>query len=519
MLFNSYIFIFAFLPIIFLMYFLLAQYKGGESAITLLVIASLFFYGWWNPIYLLLIIFSIGINYFLGESIVHNIKASKKQQTKFLLTSGILFNIGLLGYFKYTNFIIFNANAIFGLDIHINQIILPLAISFFTFQQIAYLIDTYKGITQEFKFTHYALFVTFFPQLIAGPIVHHKEMLPQFMKIDNLKPQLENVIIGLSIFAIGLFKKVVLADGIAQYSTQIFTAASTGETMSFFIAWGGALTYTFQLYFDFSAYSDMAIGISRIFGILLPLNFYSPYKSLNIIEFWRRWHMTLSRFLRDYVYFSLGGNRKGNFRRYINLLITMLLGGLWHGAGGTFLLWGGMHGSYLLINHWWRSVFKKGVQSNIGRSIAWVITMLSVVVAWVPFRAESMEGTMAFFRAMFGGNGLLRSHISEGGIALAEVIGSSSISFGAMFNEGIVSGKGAAWILVLLLFVVWLPNTQQIMRRYKPALQIYKNEIKRMDYLWLEWRPLGLWAIFYSLVFMFAMFNLSSASEFLYFQF
>ena len=330
MLFNSYIFIFAFLPITFSIYFILAKYKSGEMAISFLVIASLFFYGWWNPIYLALIILSISVNYFVGEAIVRSRTISKNRHTKALFISGLLFNLGLLAYFKYANFIIENTNTFLGLDTQISQIVLPLAISFFTFQQLAYLIDAYKGITKEFKFSHYVLFVTFFPQLIAGPIVHHKEMLPQFMQADSMKPRFENVIIGLSIFILGLFKKVVLADGIAQYSTPVFDSALTGNTISFFVAWGGSLAYSFQLYFDFSGYSDMAIGIARIFGILLPLNFSSPYKSLNIIEFWHRWHMTLSRFLRDYVYFTLGGNRKGSFRRYINLLTTMLLGGLWH---------------------------------------------------------------------------------------------------------------------------------------------------------------------------------------------
>jgi len=319
MLFNSYIFIFAFLPITFSIYFILAKYKSGEMAISFLVVASLFFYGWWNPIYLALIMLSISVNYFIGEAIVRSRTISKNRHTKFLFISGLIFNLGLLAYFKYANFIIENINLVFGFTSQINKIILPLAISFFSFQQVAYLVDTYKGITKEFKFTHYVLFVTFFPQLIAGPIVHHKEMLPQFMKLDNMKPKLDNIVIGVNIFALGLFKKVVLADGIAQYSSPVFNAALTGEPMSLFVAWGGALAYTFQLYFDFSGYSDMAIGITRMFGIRLPLNFFSPYKSLSIIEFWRRWHITLSRFLRDYVYFSLGGNRKGKTRRYINL--------------------------------------------------------------------------------------------------------------------------------------------------------------------------------------------------------
>ena len=510
----SYQFIFFFLPLTIFGFYLLDILGGRRFFVYFLIGVSLFFYGYWNPVYLGLLLFSVIFNYGIGELLS---RVVSKAKSKLVLCFGVTVNLGLLSYYKYTDFFIGTVNGLLDSDLTFQYILLPLAISFFTFQQISYLVDVFRGDVKKAGFMHYFLFVTFFPQLIAGPIVHHKEMLPQFEGLRGIR--ITNLSIGVTVFAIGLFKKVVLADGIAVYSTPVFDFAESGGVLTFFDAWFGSIAYSLQLYFDFSGYSDMAIGMARMFGIRLPLNFNSPYKALSIIDFWRRWHMTLSRFLRDYLYIPLGGGRKGSVRRYINLMVTMILGGLWHGAGGTFLLWGGMHGSYLLINHWWRSVFKKGVQSNIGRSIAWVITMLSVVVAWVPFRAESMEGTMAFFRAMFGGNGLLRSHISEGGIALAEVIGSSSISFGAVFNEGIVSGKGAAWILVLLLFVVWLPNTQQIMRRYKPALQIYKNEIKRMDYLWLEWRPLGLWAIFYSLVFMFAMFNLSSASEFLYFQF
>ncbi|NOR80413.1 MAG: MBOAT family protein, partial [Methyloprofundus sp.] len=411
MLFNSYIFIFAFLPITFAIYFLLAKYKNGEAAIVFLGLASLFFYGWWNPIYLILMLFSIGVNYVIGETIVRCRAVNKLHKTKLLLIFGIVFNLGLLGYFKYVNFMIETTNILFSLDIQLDQIILPLAISFFTFQQLAYLIDAYKGITEEFKFSHYVLFVTFFPQLIAGPIVHHKEMLPQFMQLDSMKPRLENIIIGLNIFTLGVFKKVVLADGIAQYSSPVFTAAAAGEPMSFFVAWGGALAYTFQLYFDFSGYSDMAIGIARMFGIQLPLNFSSPYKSLNIIEFWRRWHITLSRFLRDYVYFPLGGNRKGNARRYINLFSTMLLGGLWHGAGWTFIFWGGLHGFYLVINHAWKFITQKAKldflnQQPLWRAFCWVLTFISIVNAWVFFRATTFSSAVEILKGMYGFNGI-----------------------------------------------------------------------------------------------------------------
>lgn len=525
MLFNSYIFIFAFLPSTFAVYFLLAKYKNGEAAIIFLVIASLFFYGWWNPFYLILILFSIGVNYFIGETIVRNRAIAKVQKTKYLLSCGIIFNLGLLGYFKYANFIIENTNVLFGFDVHLEQIVLPLAISFFTFQQVAYLIDAYKGITKEFRFSHYVLFVTFFPQLIAGPIVHHKEMLPQFMKLDSMKPQLENVIIGLSIFALGLFKKVVIADGVAQYSTPIFDAATAGEVMSFFVAWGGALAYSFQLYFDFSGYSDMAIGIARMFGILLPLNFSSPYKSLNIIEFWRRWHMTLSRFLRDYVYFTLGGNRKGNMRRYVNLVITMLLGGLWHGAGWTFLFWGGLHGVYLIINHAWHYI-KKYLkiefldQQPLWRVFCWFLTFTSIVNAWVFFRATTFNSALEILKGMYGFNGIALPN------AILARMGSLSNFF---IDLGVTTYIGGGsqfiftylWVIILLFFALIMPNTQQIMKSFS-GQKTGKGNALFDDGIFpnlLTFYYSTTWAFIMATTMIVAIFGLTRVSEFLYFQF
>jgi D-alanyl-lipoteichoic acid acyltransferase DltB (MBOAT superfamily) len=293
-LFNSAEFIFLFLPISLLLFFYLAKRRGNEAAIAGLVASSLFFYGWWNPSYLILLSTSMVLNYQLGKHLGRNNK-------KKLLFVGVFLNLAAIAYFKYAGFIVFNLNAVTGESWDLGNIILPLAISFFTFQQIAYLVDSYKGITKEYSFLHYTLFVSFFPQLIAGPIVHHKDMLPQFSSIKRYQVNSANFKIGLTIFAIGLFKKTVLADGIAVYANPIFTIADTGGNVDLFMAWGGTLAYTFQLYFDFSGYSDMAIGIARLFGIILPLNFYSPYKAANISEFWRRWHITLSHFLRDYV--------------------------------------------------------------------------------------------------------------------------------------------------------------------------------------------------------------------------
>ena len=291
------------------------------------------------------------------------------------------------------------------------KILLPLAISFFTFQQIAYLIDAYRYETQEYNFLHYCLFVTFFPQLIAGPIVRHKEMLPQFSKDKIYKLHYKHIAIGLAIFAIGLFKKVIFADGIAIYATPVFMLAETEAAMTFFEAWGGALAYTLQLYFDFSGYSDMAVGIGFMFGIKLPINFNSPYKATSIIDFWRRWHITLSRFLRDYLYVALGGSRKGKVRRFVSVFLTMLLGGIWHGAGWTFVFWGLLHGFYLLVNHMWRKVtmdvFKWSHKIGIVElTIYRVLTLFAIVIGWVYFRAESFTGANHMILTMLGVHGV-----------------------------------------------------------------------------------------------------------------
>ena len=353
MLFNSEIFLFLFLPLTLLVFYLLGHFGKIKLALASLVIASLLYYGWWKPIYLPLILGSMTVNYGLGYLIQ---KLQRSGATgKATLVVGIVFNLGLLGYFKYANFFVDNLNALSGDDWKLAPILLPLAISFFTFQQIAYLVDVHQKKAQEVDLLRYALFVTFFPQLIAGPIVHHSEMMPQFANKNIGRFQLANLITGGMIFAIGLFKKVVLADNIAPYATAVFNASAEGNSVPFVDAWTGVLAYTFQIYFDFSGYSDMAIGLGRMVGICLPLNFNSPYKATGIIDFWRRWHMTLSRFLRDYLYIPLGGNRMGPSRRYVNMITVMLLGGLWHGAGWNFVIWGALHGVYLGVNHAWRS--------------------------------------------------------------------------------------------------------------------------------------------------------------------
>jgi len=394
MLFNSYEFIFVFLPITFFIYFYLNHKRLTEASKGFLVCSSLFFYSWWNVAYLPIILSSMVFNYVIGRSLNKRCKDKGKGfSKKSTLTFGIIFNLSLLGYFKYTDFLIENFNLAFSSDADLLHLALPLAISFFTFQQIAYLVDSYRQETKEYDFLNYALFVTFFPQLIAGPIVHHKEMMPQFAKTRNKVKNYRNIAMGLFIFSIGLFKKVVIADTFSVWATAGFDVATT---LNLFEAWATSLSYTFQLYFDFSGYTDMAIGLALLFNIRLPVNFNSPYKATNIQDFWRRWHITLSRFLRDYVYIPLGGNRKGGFRTYNNLMATFVLGGLWHGAAWTFVFWGLLHGLALIIQRLWS---KLGIK--LWTWIAWLITFNFVNITWVFFRAKEWDDAVKVLGAMF----------------------------------------------------------------------------------------------------------------------
>ena len=340
MLFNSYTFILLFLPVAVGVFFALGRISHALAA-GWLVAASLFFYAWWSPAYVGLLLGSVLFNYAMGRTLARAHASGAVRAARRGLALAVGCNLALLAYYKYMNFFLANVDALRGSPVHHLDIILPLGISFFTFTQIAFLVDTFQGKVKEYKFVHYTLFVTYFPHLIAGPILHHAEMMPQFAQRRVYRPNARYLAAGLTIFCIGLCKKVLIADEIAVYVAPVFGAAAEGRAVGLADAWLGALAYTLQLYFDFSGYSDMAIGLSKMIGVRLPLNFASPYKAVNIIEFWRRWHMTLSRFLRDYLYIPLGGDRKGAARRYLNLLATMVLGGLWHGAGWTFIVWGG----------------------------------------------------------------------------------------------------------------------------------------------------------------------------------
>jgi D-alanyl-lipoteichoic acid acyltransferase DltB (MBOAT superfamily) len=517
-LFNSYVFIFLFAPVTIGVFFVLGRYARYDLAVGWLVAASLFFYGWWNPIYVGLIIISMTFNYFIGRWLGRSYGGEMAARTR-LLTLGIVANISLLAYYKYANFFVDNINTALDLGWRLNPIVLPLGISFFTFTQIAYLVDAYRGEAREYNAIHYGLFVTFFPHLIAGPILHHKEMMPQFADRSIYVYDPTKFAAGLSYFAIGLFKKVAMADGVALYASPVFRVAAERGHLSTIDAWSGVLAYTFQIYFDFSGYTDMAIGLALMMGIRMPLNFDSPYKAVNIVDFWRRWHMTLSRFLRDYVYITLGGNRYGTGRRYVNLLATMLLGGLWHGAGWTFIIWGGLHGSYLAINHAWHALRRRLGQDPTrpgtwwGRGLARLLTMLAVIVGWVFFRAADYDASRNMLTVMFSLHDLslspaygevVRNSLLSNTVALLGFHPAPSTTLGGIF-------------LALFLLVLLAPNSQQIMSQYfappgkLPALA--------PRYSALQWKPSRRSVVILSIASLWALLGLSSVSEFLYFQF
>ena len=394
MLFNSYPFIFVFLPLALAGYFA-ANRLGARAPVIWLALASLVFYSFSNWPFVALLLASIAFNYFIGWLLISR---NLRERSRFaVLTAGVAGDLLALGVFKYAGFVVANLNAMFATSFVVN-ILLPVGISFYTFTQIAFLVDAYRGKVATYALPHYALFVTYFPHLIAGPILHHRDMIPQFESTEAKRINPRLILYGLIIFGIGLFKKTGLADGIQPLVATAFHQASP----SFDQAWIGALAYTFQLYFDFSGYSDMAIGISLMFGIFLPVNFNSPYKATSIVDFWRRWHMTLSQFLRDYLYIPLGGNRHGRLQRYVNLMITMLLGGLWHGAAWTFVIWGALHGLYLCINHVWANYgppIPQALKRPAGIA-SFVLTFLAVVVAWVFFRADSLASATSVLSRM-----------------------------------------------------------------------------------------------------------------------
>lgn len=479
MLFNSYEFIFVFLPITVTVYFLLAKYKLPQLAKASLVVASLAFYSYWDIRYLPLLLGSIAFNYTIGSAI-------ERTRNKLLLGLGIIINLSLLGYYKYTIFFMHSFSELFSVSLPVPNIILPLGISFFTFTQIAYIVDTYRGETERYSLLNYSLFVTIFPHLIAGPILYHKDMIPQFSIIKNFVFSQKNVAIGTSIFCIGLFKKVALADTLAPWVKLVF---DNPDRVSFFEAWIGSLGYAMQLYFDFSGYSEMAIGLGLMFNLSLPINFNSPYKATSIIDFWRRWHITLSTFLKNYLYIPMGGNREGEAKRMNNIILTMLIGGLWHGAGWTYIIWGGLHGIYLILNHFWR---KTGL--SMPSLLAWLVTFISVVIAWVFFRANNVHDAFSLLQAMFGFKGIILPISYERSLAFLT-------RYGIHFGEVQFLKAGTIEFLLITL------------------ISIVAAFIKDSNQYITEFYPNWKWATIVSLLFVYALLGLTRVSEFLYFQF
>jgi alginate O-acetyltransferase complex protein AlgI len=491
MLFNSYSFLFLFLPITLLIFYGCAHLRGERLAKLWLVVSSLFFYGCWNPVHLGLLLLSMLGNFYLGILIFRRSCALRSTRIPFFL--GIAANLFTLGYFKYGNFFIENSNALFGTHWSGLQVVLPLGVSFFTFTQIAYLCDARSGKMGQGSFSDFLLFVTFFPHLIAGPVIHHSEMMPQFAQAATYRFRWENLAAGGAMFILGLGKKCLIADGMGPTAVKVFGAAQAGQSLFASDAWAGALAYTFQLYFDFSGYSDMAIGLAKLFGITLPLNFLSPYQAANIGEFWRRWHMTLSRFLRDYLYIPLGGNRVGPFRHYANLVSTMVLGGLWHGAAWTFVLWGALHGLLLASHRFW----SERVKLPNGRCL-WVcraLTFSVVVFGWVLFRSESLGAA---------------------GIMLSGMVHWGPQPDAGM--PGLVKAKIWIWLALLLLGVWHLPNSAQLCGKLLPYGEIGRFELAALPER-LKIYPGFWWAIVLMLILSLSVLTLSKTGEFLYYNF
>ena len=500
MLFSTYTFLFQFLPVVVLA-FAAARRHSPRAGILVLACASLFFYAAWRPVYLLLLLASIAANFSLG------LLMEDPRRRRGIGMLGVALNLALLCYFKYTNFILDSVNALTGAPLPLVNVVLPLGISFFTFQQIAYLVDVMRGAKVERDIVSYTLFVSFFPHLIAGPLVHHAEMIPQFKRSRTSRSAVLAAR-GMAIFAAGLFKKVVIADNLAQFVSPVFAHLDAGGGVATSWAWLSTLAYTLQIYFDFSGYSDMAIGLALLFGIRLPVNFRSPYKAASIIDFWRRWHITLSRFLRDYLYIPLGGNRLGEPRRYVNLMLTMLLGGLWHGAGWNFLIWGGLHGLYLGINHLCQkargAAVKTSSSNHLAQAASWAVTFAAVVLAWVFFRAKTVAAAWTMLRALFGFAAGSSAYVSPGILRVMDLP--------ILIGEGPLLLIGSGAVVLALGIALALPNVPQIFRyrEYRRAPE---------SATWLQWRPSLAWALLSALALAISLFGMWQRLEFLYFQF
>lgn len=483
MVFNSFAFIFLFLPVTVCGFYLLAR-KNNGWATAWLGLASLFFYGSWDVRYLPILLSSILVNYLACQWLL----ADKRTKHPWRLAVSISFNLILLCFFKYVNFFIGSINDLSGSGLPMFDIILPIGISFFTFTQISVLIDAYHGKIQELKFGQYCLFASYFPYIVAGPILRHEQMLPQFTASAGYKVNAENFAVGISIFIFGLGKKLLIADNLGRAMNPVFA----GGDPQFFQAWLGMLAYTFQLYFDFSGYSDMAIGVSRLLGFKIPINFNSPYKATSISDFWQRWHISLSQFLKNYLYIPLGGNRSGQLMRYRNLVLTMLLGGLWHGANWTFVVWGGLHGLYLCLQHGCQYLRKgrSGEPSAAALRGNRLLTFLAVMVAWCFFRAPDVPSAMAVLAGMAGGNGI--SMVTEiDSLAYFMLILSAAIAF-------------------------FLPNTNEL---FLSADRRDGTPSVSLSLFRANWSPNLRWGLAVGLVFALCLLSIEQTNEFIYAQF
>ncbi|MBK5275011.1 MAG: MBOAT family protein [Desulfuromonadales bacterium] len=489
MLFNSYEFIFLFLPVTLVIYFLLNKIRLTVASNAWLLFASLVFYSWWNVKYLPLILVSILFNYTIGYLLVEH--GSIKKQTiskKGIFFFGLIGNLAFLGYFKYMDFFIGNLNTLFSADLPLLQIVLPLGISFFTITQIAFLVDCYEGLVEDRRLLSYSLFVTFFPHLLAGPILHHKEMMPQFEAVRNKVLNYKNLSLGLFLFFVGLFKKVIIAD---ELSRSVKLGFDSAASLNMVEAWVTSLSYTLQLYFDFSGYSDMAVGVGLLFNIVLPINFNSPYKATNIIDFWKRWHMSLTTFITTYLYAPIVRSfRKITFAKsMLATFLAMFIAGIWHGAGWTFVIWGALHGGALVVNHLW-----KRRKLKLPPLLGWLITFNFVNAGFVFFRAKSVGDAVNVLRGMVGVNGVLPRTIAK--FTFSEL---GHGNFWKLLLANLKTNDKAIWMLiVILVFTLTCKNSIELEQSFKPS-----------------WKTL----VFLVAISLYTLSNMNKVSEFLYFRF
>ena len=517
MLFFAPAFILAFLPLVLLAFWLARKLSLGAALVVLLA-ASIVFLGYRTPYDVAVFALSLAGNYAAGEAL-------GRHRSKAILALGVAGNLLLLGYFKYLTFISANLGAAAG---PLQNTALPLAISFYTFNQIGYLVARYRREVLAHGFLDYALFVAFFPHLIAGPIVHYQQLAVQFRSPGRMRFTAQNFAVGITIFVVGMVKKIIIADGLARFADPLFAKALTGAPINFLEAWGGDLAYGFQIYFDFSAYSDMAIGLAALFGVALPINFFSPYKAASVIEFWHRWHITLSRFLRDYLYIPLGGSRGGTARKYANLMATMVLGGIWHGAGWTFLLWGTAHGALLVVNHLWRALWQRvapragGGTGRLALAAKWLLTFLAVQAAWVLFRAQSLAAAANVYKGMIGWDGrFILPPDYQPLLAKLPLLGELTAPlFAGWRADNVFAGRDQLAVLAAALAVtLLLPNVKEWLGGYFPTFPKEAATSPPPRWQWNAQKSVAVFCGFAFLIVLGMQFFVQTPPQFIYFEF